>query len=124
MHIQVLPIICMRPLNCYGIGEHLRKALIDATSDIGGSEAQGSQERPIERLRHYVEGLALPAREAAVAAQIVEFARAALSLDQRLNHIRDESDKGEPAMSWEELRRAAFATAFTCYELDRLRSQR
>lgn len=106
------------------VGEHLRKALMDATSDVVGSEAQGSQEKPIERLRNYLEGLALPAREAAVVSQIVELARVALSLDQRLNHIRDESDKGEPAMSWEELRRAAFATAFTCYELDRLRIQR
>ena len=106
------------------VGEHLRKALMDATSDVVGSEVQGSQEKPIERLRNYLEGLALPAREAAVVSQIVELARAALWLDQRLNHIRDESDRGEPAMSWEEIRRAAFVTAFTCYELDRLRIQR
>ena len=29
-------------------------------------------------------------------------------------------DLGEPGASWEEIRRAAFVTAFVCYELDRL----
>ena len=106
------------------IGDHLRKALMDATKDVVGSETEGRQEKPVARLRSHLKGLGLPSREAEVVSQIVELAQAVLSLDQRLNHIRDESDKGEPDASWEEIRRAAFTTAFTCYELDRLRNQR
>jgi len=102
------------------IGDHLRKALMDATTDAVGSTSEGGQERPIERLRRHMAGLSLPSREADVVSQIVELARAALRLDHRLNHIRDEVDLGEPAALWEELRRAAFVTALVCYELDRL----
>jgi hypothetical protein len=102
------------------IGDHLRKALIDATTDVVGAEAGGEQEKPIQRLRAHVGRLLLPAREAEVLVQVVELARVVLRLDHRLNHIR-EADQGEPEVSWEEMRRAAFATAFACYELDRLR---
>ena len=102
------------------VGDHLRKALMDATTDLVGPDAKGGQEKPIERLRHHLEGLDLPSREAEVVSRIVALAEAVLSLDHRLNHIRDEADKGKPDASWEEVRRAAFTTAFTCYELDRL----
>ena len=103
------------------VGDHLRKALMDATTDLVGPDAEGRQEKPIVRLRRHLEGLDLPSREAEVVSRIVELAEAALSLDQRLDHIRDEADKGKPSATWEEIRRAAFTTAFTCYELDRLR---
>lgn len=105
------------------IGDHLRKALIDATTDVVGAEAGSEQEKPIQRLRAHVGRLLLPAREAEVLVQVVELARVVLRLDHRLNHIRDEADQGEPQVSWEETRRAAFATAFACYELDRLRQR-
>lgn len=103
------------------IGDHLRKALMDATTDVVGAEAGGEQERPIQRLKTHLAGLNVPAREAEVLAQVVELARVVLRLDHRLNHIRDEADQGEPETSWEEIRRASFATALACYELDRLR---
>ena len=102
------------------IGDHLRKALMDATTDVVGPDAGGEQEKPIQRLKAHLHGLHLPVREADVVAQVVELARVVLRLDHRLNHIRDEADQGEPAASWEEIRRATFATALACYELDRL----
>ena len=102
------------------VGDHLRKALMDATTDLVGPDADGQQEHPIERLESHLEGLDLPSRETEVVSRIVELARAVLRLDQRLVHIRDEADKGEPGASWEEIRRAAFTTVFACYELDRL----
>ena len=102
------------------IGDHLRKALMDATTDAVGPTSAGGQERPIQRLQSHIAGLDLPSREADVVSQIVELARVALRLDHRLNHIRDEVDSGEPGTSWDEIRRASFATAFVCYELDRL----
>ena len=102
------------------VGDHLRKALMDATTDLVGPEADGRQEKPIERLRLHLKELDLPSREAEVVSRVVELAQAVLRLDQRLDHIRDEADKGKPSASWEEIRRAAFATVFACYELDRL----
>ena len=104
------------------IGDHLRKALMDATTDVVGATTPGSQEKPIQRLKAHVAALGLPSREAGVVAQIVELAQAALKLNHRLNHIRDEADLGEPEASWEEVRRA-FVTALVCYELDRLRQR-
>ncbi len=94
---------------------------MDTTSDVVGPDDGGQQEQPIQRLKAHLGGLPLTAREGDVLAQVVELARVALRLDHRLNHIRDEADQGEPAATWEEIRRAAFATALTCYELDRLR---
>ena len=104
------------------IGDHLRKALMDATTDVVGRTAAGQQEKPIDRLQSHVAGMNLPSREADVISGIVELARRVLRLDQRLNHVRDEVDAGHPEASWEEIRRAAFTTAYVCYELDRLRS--
>jgi hypothetical protein len=101
------------------VGDHLRKALMDVTTDIVGSSARGKQERPIERLRAHFDGQTLSERERNVLAQLVELARVALCLDHRLNHIRDESDRGRPVAGWEEIRRAAFVTALLCYELSR-----
>ena len=102
------------------VGDHLRKALMDATTDLVGPDTEGRQEQPTPRLKRHLKGLDLPSREAEVVSRIVELAEAVLSLDQRLDHIRDEADKGKPSATWEEIRRAAFTTAFTCYELDRL----
>ena len=102
------------------VGDHLRKALMDATTDLVGPDAEGGQERPIERLKRHLKGLDLPSREAEVVSRIVELAQAVLRLDQRLVHIRDEADKGKPGASWEEIRRAAFTTVFACYELDQI----
>jgi hypothetical protein len=99
------------------IGDHLRKALMDLTSDVVGEDA-GLQERPIERLKAWVgERADLGDRERAVLERLVDLADATLRLDHRLNHVRDEQDKGEEAPSWEELRRAAFTTAFVCHEV-------
>lgn len=106
------------------IGDHLRKALMDVTTDVVGPTAAGAQEKPIQRLEVRLADLGVPTREAAVFLQVVELARVVLRLDHRLNHIRDEADRGEPAATWEEARRAAFATALACYELDRLSGPR
>lgn len=105
------------------IGDHLRKALMDVTTDVVGPDNLGGQEKPIQRLKSRLEELHVPRREADVLVHIVELARVVLRLDHRLNHIRDEADQGEPGASWEEIRRATFTTALVCYELDRLRSQ-
>jgi hypothetical protein len=101
------------------IGDHLRKALMDVTTDVVGASAAGGQEKPIERLRAYFERR-LNERESDLLTQLVELARVALRLDHRLNHIRDESDKSRPSVTWEETRRAAFVTALVAYELSRL----
>ncbi len=102
------------------IGDHLRKALMDATTDIVGQG--GSQERPVERLRAHMATLSLSSREADVVARIVDLAEAVLRLDHRLNHVRDEADRGRGQVGWDEMRRAAFATALACYELGRLKA--
>jgi hypothetical protein len=102
------------------VGDHLRKALMDMTNDVVGVETGGKQEQPIDRLdRWLADSSGMAGREAAVIRSLVELARAVLRLDHRLNHIRDEADKGEPPATWEEARRAAFTTAFVCHELDR-----
>lgn len=101
------------------IGDHLRKALMDTTNDV--VDDAGGQERPVQRLEAHIADSALGDREGKVIIQVVELVRTTLRLDHRLNHIRDENDLGEPPATWEEMRRAAFATALACYELDRLR---
>lgn len=60
---------------------------MDATSDLIGSALEGRQEHPIQRLKCLPPELGLQSREAEVVSQIIELARVALSLDQRLNHI-------------------------------------
>jgi hypothetical protein len=92
---------------------------MDTTSDVVGSDG-GSQEKPVERLRTWLEAQNLPKREQTAIARLVELTDAVLRLDQRLAHVRDEAGKGEPPITWEEIRRAAFLTAVVCYELDRL----
>jgi hypothetical protein len=106
------------------IGDHLRKALMDITTDIVSADAPGKQEKPIVRLEAWASARSeLSKRETAVLVQLVELARVVLALDQRLNHVRDEADKGVQAPSWDETRRAAFTTAFVCYELARAASR-
>lgn len=103
------------------IGDHLRKALMDTTTDVLGTDTRGQHEKPVERLREWVTSRpGLAARDADVLNQLVELARVVLRLDHRLNHVRDEADKGQPVPPSEEVRRAAFATALVCYELDRV----
>jgi hypothetical protein len=58
-------------------------------------------------------------REVAVLHHLVELSRAVLRLDHRLNHVRDEQDKGVQRPSWDEARRASFTTAFACFEVAR-----
>lgn len=99
------------------IGEHLRGAIMDMAHDLSGGE--GPPEKPIEQLRSYLQHSAdhLGDRERAVVDKLIELASIALHLDQRLTHIRDEVGKKRPLRSWDEARRAAFSTAFTCYEI-------
>lgn len=101
------------------IGDHLRKALFDLTSDLVGDDG-GKQEKPIDRLDGWLKGRGdLADRERTVLVALVALAAATLDLDHRLNHVRDESDKGRTPIRWEEIRRAAFVTAAVCYELGR-----
>lgn len=103
------------------IGDHLRKTLMDVTSDVVGPDARGDQEQPIARLKERLATSSLEERERVVVEQLIELARTALRLDHRLNHVRDEQDKERPAPDWEEVRRGAFATALVAYELSRVR---
>jgi hypothetical protein len=102
------------------IGDHLRKALMDISTDTVGPAAGGEQEKPIERLQAHLQSQSLGEREQVVLTQLVEVARVVLRLDHRLNHVRDEKDKGHPAATWEEMRRASFLTALVAYELSRI----
>lgn len=107
------------------IGDHLRKAVMDMTNDVVGADAGGRQEQPIDRLKQWLSDLgALADRERVVIGALVDLTMAVLRLDHRLNHIRDEADKSQPAPTWEEVRRAAFTTAFVCAELDRASHRR
>lgn len=102
------------------IGDHLRKALMDVTKDKTSGVA-GDHEKPVELLEALVDSKTdLGEREKATLLQLVEFARSVLRLDHRLNHIRDEKDKGRDSVAWPELRRAAFTTALVCYEIAQL----
>jgi hypothetical protein len=103
------------------IGDHLRKALMDVTNSVLGDGGTAS-EQPVKRLRGALSSgtIQIPSREAEAVAQLVELVGAVLSLDHRLNHVRDEQDKRAEPIRWEELRRAAFLTAVVCYEIDRL----
>jgi hypothetical protein len=98
------------------IGDHLRKSLMDTVTAVLPEGWAGQQEKPVDRLRDWVaDQTDLSVRDAAVLHQLVELARVVLSLDQRLNHVRDEGDKRRSPPSSEELRRAAFTTALACY---------
>lgn len=68
------------------IGDHLRKALMDATSDVVGPDP-GKQEKPAKRLRDRLTTVSddLGERESVVLERLVELAAAVLQLDQRLN---------------------------------------
>jgi len=100
------------------IGDHLRKAVMDATTVVPGEG--GDQERPVERLNSWLgANESLHERERQVIADLVQLVRSTLRLDHRLNHVRDEVGKGEPPPTYEEMRRAAFVTALVCHELDR-----
>jgi hypothetical protein len=101
------------------VGDHLRKALMDVTSNIVGVD-EGRQEYPIDRLKKWLAGRPLEDRERLVVERLIDLAEAALSLDHRLNHIRDESDRGRPEATWSEMRRAAWVTAMVCAEVTHL----
>jgi hypothetical protein len=104
------------------IGNHLRDALLDAINDVAGEPPPG-QDHPILRLRDYLAARGLATREAKVATSVVDLARAALRLDHRLGFAYNAEQHGEPAIVWDELRRAAFSSAYACYELARLRER-
>lgn len=68
------------------VGDHLRKALMDTVTDLVGDSTAGQQEKPVDRLEHWLaEGTHVTRRDADVVKQLVELARAVLRLDQRLN---------------------------------------
>lgn len=89
---------------------------MDIVSDVVGEA--GKQEQPIPRLKAWLEERSMADREREVLVALVELARVALRLDDRLNHIRDEADAGEPGATQAELRRAAFVTTLVCEQLD------
>lgn len=102
------------------IGDHLRKALMDLVSDLI-DDASATPERPVDRLKESLQRLPhLPQRERRVVEQMIDLTQAVISLDHRLAHVRDEEYKGEPIATHSEVRRAAFLTAVTCYELSEL----
>jgi hypothetical protein len=105
------------------VGNHLRDALLRAINDVAGGPPPATVDHPILRLRDYVTALGLATREAKVATAVVDLARASLRLDHRLGSVNEAEAHGEPAVVMDELRRAAFATAFACYELGRLQER-
>ena len=106
------------------IGDHLRKALMDVTTDVVGSDVVGGTERPDERLQAWLAARNnLHHRERDVLLSFVDLVDRVLRLDHRLNHVRDEVDRNEPPPSRGELRRAAFLTATVCYEIAQLSAQ-
>lgn len=102
------------------LGTHLRGALMDVVSDVVGSTAGADAEKPVERLSAFLKTEEVPAREAKALGALVDLADTTLRVDMRLTHAREERDKGEPDIEWEEARRAAFLTAVACYEIGRL----
>lgn len=99
------------------LGAHLRNAAFDLTSDlIGGGY---NREKPVKPLKDAIQQVAVSGREKAVLGALVDLLAAVLRLDQRITHIRDESDKGLPLREWDEVRRAVHTTVFVCAELDR-----
>jgi len=91
------------------IGSHLRSALQSLVHDVAG----GKPEQANENIRRWVPTVTAD-REAALLVAMVEHAH---SCCQRLTHIRDESAKGRPLRSVDELRRIAFLTTVVCNEV-------
>jgi hypothetical protein len=99
------------------LGDHLRKALMDVVADIV-PKSEISTEQPAHRLDSWLgANSAIGDRERAVISELVNLTKAVLRLDHRLNHVRDETHKGEAPATYAEVRRAAFVTAFTCSQL-------
>jgi hypothetical protein len=91
------------------IGTHLRSALQSLVHDVAG----GRPEQANENIRRWAPTVAAE-REAALLVAMVERAH---GCSQRLTHIRDESAKGRPLRSMDELRRVAFLTTVVCSEV-------
>lgn len=91
------------------IGSHLRSALQALVHDVAG----GKPGQANENVRRWAPTVTA-AREAALLVAMVEHAH---SCCQRLTHIRDESAKGRPLRSVDELRRIAFLTTVVCNEV-------
>ena len=75
--------------------------------------AASKPEQANENVRRWAPTVAAE-REAALLVAMVEHAH---SCCQRLTHIRDESAKGRPLRSVDELRRIAFLTTVVCNEV-------
>ncbi len=101
------------------LGGHLRNAIFDLSSDLL-ENPDYDREKPEAPLRRLIEQSTATDREKKVLAILVDLMSAVLSLDQRLTHVRDESDQRRPLRSWDEVRRAVFTTVFACVELDRM----
>ena len=102
------------------IGDHLRKALMDIVYDLGDN-TDTTPEQPVVRLKQHLRSLPhLHQRERKVLEQTIDLTQAVINLDHRLAHVRDEEHKGEGVPTHREVRRAAFLTAVTCYELSEL----
>lgn len=98
------------------IGDHLRKALMDIVEDV--VDQPGLREQPVDRLDAWISTrTGLHDREQRALVALAGLTRAVLRLDHRLNHVRDEADKKEPSPTEDEVRRAAFLTTLTCYEI-------
>lgn len=94
------------------LGGHLRSAVIDTVAGVTGSPVPN-----VEDIRAQLAAWLKGRTEDREAALLVEVVETAFKLDQRLTHVRDEVGKGAAPPTWNELRRAAFATVFACYEL-------
>ena len=91
------------------IGTHLRSALQAVVHDVAG----GKPEQAHENIKRWATTV-MADREAALLVAMVEHAHRCC---QRLTHIRDESDRGRPLRSMDELRRIVFLTIVVCNEV-------
>lgn len=94
------------------LGSHLRNAIIDVVDDSIGGPPTGT-----EMVKARMDGWAKKVRGRQALA-VRDLVVAALTLDQRLVHLRDENSKEKPLTGWSELRRAVYLTITACYEVD------
>lgn len=99
------------------IGSHLRAAVFEVAAGVTGNDVD--REKPIPALNAAIEASGLQDREKAVVTRLVLLVGAVLYEAQRLDHVRNEVDIGEPQPLPDEVRRAVYTTVFALAELDR-----
>lgn len=88
-----------------------------ALQDVGAQVADGDHaEKPVDALATWRSGVELEPRQAAVIDALAELTRRCLAVDQGATHIKEAPERFQTT---DEVRRAVFLTAVTCFEIDR-----